>query len=214
MKQTSDKSIRKRRMLLAVITVSLLGLLSAALLSHPEWFVGKSGKDSPSTMYSDTVRSFSFYEPDYTLNVEEDEYYMGLDRYIHIQRGGENIAVTDGDYAAWGAPIEFFHRYFTAAIYADVETYNSLFTEKYYLTEKPYEFFAPQRIYGITVEQLTAEDTAAGTKYVYNVTYAIHKNDGTFRNDIDSDAYKTLIFTLVPDGGTLKIDSIGYYRQK
>ncbi len=214
MKQTADKNRNRRRMGIAVCIVLLLGAVSAALLSHPEWFVYKGKDDAPATMYSDTVRSFSFYEPDYDLNVEEDEYYMGLDRYIHIQRGGENIAVTDGDFAAWGAPIEFFHRYFTAAIYADVETYNSLFTEKYYLTANPYEFFAPQRIFGITVEQLSAENTAAGTKYVYNVTYAIHKNDGTFRNDIDSDAFKTLIFTLVPDGDTLKIDAIDYYRQK
>ncbi len=210
----TNKTAKKRRMLTAVIVVSLLGVISTVLLSHPEWFVYKSGKDSPATMYSDTIRSFSFYEPDYSLNVEEDEYYMGLDRYIHIQRGGENIAVTDGNFTAWGAPVEFFHRYFTAAIYADTETYNSLFTDKYYLTAKPYEFFAPQRIYGITLEEISAEDTASGTKYVYNVTYAIYRNDGTFRNDIDSDAFKTLIFTLVSDNGTLKIDKVDYYRQK
>ena len=151
-----------------------------------------------------------FYPSDYDLDVEANEHYTGLDRYIHIKRGGEEFAITAGNYAAWGEDIEFFHRYFTAAIYADVETYNSLFTENYYKTAEPYEFFAPQMIYGITLEQLTANSDGS---YVYNVTYAIYRNDGTFRNDIGSDAYKTLIFTLAPEGGELKIDKIDYYRQ-
>ena len=63
-------------------------------------------------------------------------------------------------------------------------------------------------IYGITLEQKAKTETS----YVYDVTYAIYRNDGTFRNDIDSNAFKTLIFELVYESGALKINAIDYYR--
>ncbi len=208
--EKKNRAKTKRKIILAAIILTLLGSLSALLLEHPEWFILKKDADKPSTMYSDKLLSFTFYPSDYNLDVDANEHYQGLDRSIHIRRGGEEIAITDGNFAAWGAEIEFFHRYFQAAIYADVDTYNSLFTENYYKTADPYPFFAPQMIYGITLEKLAENDDGS---YVYDVTYAIYRNDGTFRNDMESDAYKTLIFTLVPEGGELKIDAIGYYRQ-
>ena len=167
-----------------------------------------SAKSNPRAFGSKALNVI--HPSDYDLDVEADEHYMGLDRYIHIKRGNEEFAITDGNYAVWGETIEFFHRYFQAAIYADVETYNSLFTEKYYKAVEPYEFFAPQMIYGITLEQLAENNDGS---YVYNVTYAIYRNDGTFRNDIGSDAFKTLIFYLVPTADGIRIDAIDYYRQ-
>lgn len=196
----------------AVILLALLGALSFFLLQKPELFAWSSGEKQITSMYSDRLLSYAFYPTDYELDVTKDEVYMGLDRYIHIQRGGENIAVTNGNYEAYGEAIVFFSRYFEAAIAGDAETYNSLFTDAYYQSAEPYDRFAPQMIYGICLEQLSCTETPAGDSYVFDVTYAIHRNDGTFRNDIDSDAFKTLIFELVPDGGELKINAIDYYR--
>jgi hypothetical protein len=50
--------------------------------------------------------------------------------------------------------------------------------------------------------------------WAFNVTYMIHRNDGTFRNDLDSDSSKKLYFELIgwPDG-TVKIDYITYYKR-
>ena len=42
----------------------------------------------------------------------------------------------------------------------------------------------------------------------------IHRNDGTFRNDIDSDASKTLYFELIEENGVVKIDRITYYVRR
>ena len=207
-----DKKKKKIRMLIGIGIVSALGIVSYLLLQHPDLFLPKQ-PSSPTSMYSDTLRSYSFYPTDYELDVTADAHYMGLDRYIHIQRGAENFAVTNGDYAAWGEPIEFFARYFEAAVAGDADAYNALFTDNYYKSNEPYERFAPQMIYGICVEQMSVTEDPAGDSYVYNVTYAIHRNDGSFRNDIDSDAFKTLIFYLVPDGDSLKIDAIDYYRK-
>lgn len=203
---------KKKRMLLGIVIVSLFGIASYVLLEHPELFERQSEKKITS-MYSDRLLSYTFYPTDYDLDVTADEYYMGLDRYIHIQRGAENFAITDGNYDAWGEPIAFFARYFEAAIAGDAETYNSLFTEAYYKSAEPYDRFAPQMIYGIELEQLSFTESADGDSYIFNVRYAIYRNDGTFRNDIDSNAFKTLIFYLVTDQGEIRIDAIDYYRQ-
>ncbi|MBE6560772.1 MAG: hypothetical protein E7662_06575 [Ruminococcaceae bacterium] len=209
---SADVKKKKIRILIGIGVMAVLGILSYILLQHPDLFLPEK-ESGPSSMYSDKLLSYSFYPTDYDLDVSADEYYMGLDRYIHIQRGAENFAVTDGDYAAWGKPIEFFARYFGAAIAGDAEAYNALFTDAYYKSHEPYERFAPQMIYGIKLEEMSATESAAGDSYVYNVTYAIYRNDGSFRNDIDSNAFKTLIFYLVPDGNSLKIDAIDYYRK-
>ena len=210
-KNTAALRHTKRRMMIAAAIILLLGALSWLLLQNPDLFTLKSSQKETS-MYSDRLLSYSFYPTDYELDVTADETYMGLDRYIHIQRGAENFAITDGDYAAWGETAVFFAKYFEAAVTGDAEAYNTLFTENYYKSAKPYDRFAPQMIYGIKIEELSVTQGTAGTSYICNVTYAIHRNDGSFRNDIDSNAYKTLIFYLVPDGGELKIDAIDYYR--
>jgi hypothetical protein len=195
-------------MAVAVTVVCLIGAASWFLLQHPEWFERRPAAPAVTSRYSDTLTSYIFYEPDYSRDVTKVEEYMELDRYIHIQRGAENFAVTDGDCASWGEDIEFFGRYFAAAIAGDAETYNSLFTEAYYRTNEPYERFAPQMIYGITLEKQSETDSS----YVYDVTYAIYRNDGTLRNDVGSDAFRTLIFTLKRENGALRIDSVDFYR--
>lgn len=208
-----EKKRKKIKMLTAILIVTAIGILSGVLLSFPELFVYDPDAGKVTSMYSDKLVSFVFHEPDYDLVVEEDEYYMGLDRSLHLKRGGEIFTLTDEEIAGWGEALVLLQKYFDAAIHADVETYNSLFTEAYYKSAEPFSSFAPQMIYGITLEEVMTEDVPDGTKYMYNVTYAIYKNNGTFRNDIDSDAYKTLIFILAPENGELKIDAIDYYRQ-
>lgn len=209
-----ERARRKKKMLTAILIVTAIGLLSGVLLSFPDLFVYTPVEKPGSTMYSDKELNLVFHEPDYDLVVEEDEYYMGLDRSLHLKRGGETLTLTDEEIPGWGEAIVLFQKYFDAAIHGDVQTYNSLFTEAYYKSTEPFTRFAPQMIYGITLEEMRKEDVPGGTKYLYNVTYAIHKNNGTFRNDVDSDAYKTLIFILTPENGELKIDAIDYYRQK
>jgi len=204
---------RKLPLICAAVGVVLLLVLSYLLIEHPDLFLPAPKDDVPKTMYSDKLVSYNFYPTDYELNVEENEHYMGLDRYLHIKRGAETFAVTDGNYAKFGDTAVFFGEYFDAAIHGDVERYNSLFTEEYYKTNKPYEMFAPQMIYGITVEELSYTASETGDRYLYDVTYAIYRNDGTFRNDIDSDAFKTLIFELVTVNGEIKINKIDYYRK-
>lgn len=212
-KSIPGKTTQKRRMLIGIAIFTLIGALSFFLLQHPEWFT-RNTSGGNTMMYSDKLVSYLFYETNYDLDVTADATYMGLDRYIHVQRGAENFAVTDGNYAAWGEAVSLIAQYIETAIAGDTDAHNALYSAAYYKTNDPHERFAPQMIYGIQLEELSRTESAAGDSYIYNVTYAIYRNDGSFRNDIDSNAFKTLIFYLAPEDGTLKIDAIDYYRTR
>lgn len=214
---TATKRDRKKDKKMAYILIAALcvvGIGSAVVLQNPQWFERKP-EEKNTSMYSDRIVSYSFYPTDYDLDVTADETYMGLNRYLYYTNGPETIAITNGDYAQYGAAIAFFGQYFETVIAGDTDTYNTYFTEHYYETNAPHERFAPQMLYNLNVTKLWEEledDTV--TRYAFDVTYMIHRNDGTFRNDIDSDSSKTLYFELVEENDVVKIDRITYYVRR
>ncbi len=210
----NKKSKQKKRILIGIGGLCVLGLVSAVCLQNPQWFeVQKEVDMGPTSMYSDKLVSYTFYPTDYDLDVTADETYMGLDRYVYFKNGNETIAITDGDYAAYNPAVAFFGTYFETVIAGDHETYNTFFSEPYYQTHEPMHEFAPQMLYDIRIEMLSQDHQNDGsTLYAFNVEYKIHRNDGTFRNDIGSDASKKLYFELYEDrDGLVQIDRITYY---
>ena len=214
-KKTAEntRSRNKKRIIIGFIVMCVLGLVSAVCLQNPQWFVVEHETIANTSMYSDRIVSYSFYPTDYDLDVTADEVYMGLDRYVYFKNGNETIAITDGDYAAYNPAVEFFGKYFETVIAGDAETYNTFFSDLYYQSNKPYVQFAPQMLYDIRIEMLANDPQNDGTTlYAFNVEYKIHRNDGTFRNDIDSDASKKLYFELFEDKEcVVRIDRITYY---
>ncbi len=210
---TSDnkQSVGKKSKKNAVIFISVvlvLGILSGVLLYVIERLENSSDKD-PTNMYSDELHSYIFVKPDYDLDVTTVKEYMELDRMLYYQNGTEEFGVTDpGDY---GEAIEFFAEYFDTVIAGDWENYNEMFTDNYFETSEPKNQFAPQMIYDMHVSQLWEKVEVNCTRYAFDVSYKIYRNNGTFRNDIDSGASKTLYFELVGTDGEVKIDRITYY---
>lgn len=216
-KQTDSESLkkaRKKKMLIGIITVTLLGALSYVLLENPQIFEGKK-EERVTSMYSDELYSYVFYPTNYDLNPEDDELYMQYDRYVYYKKGNVSEAIVEGEENNYGSAGKFFVDYFKTIIAGDAETYNTYFTDKYYETNKPYDRFAPQMLYNIEVEQLSENANNDGTTvWTFNVKYMIHRNDGTFRNDLDSDSSKKLFFELIGYAdGTVKIDRITYYKR-
>ncbi len=211
-----DTKLRnKRRVLVGFVVLCALGLVSAVCLQHPQWFEVQHKTNANTSMYSDRIVSYNFYPTDYDLDVTADEVYMGLDRYVHYKTGNETFTITDGNYAAYNAAVVFFGQYFETVIAGDSETYNTFFSDLYYESNDPHIEFAPQMLYDIQIEQLSQDPQSDGTTlYAFDVSYKIHKNDGTFRNDIGSDGSKTLYFELFEDkDGTVCIDRITYYTR-
>lgn len=213
-REKNSNSGKKKRMIIAIIVISVVAVISYILLDHPELFdvssfFKKEEQNKISSMYSNRIISYDFYPSEYDVDITKDEKYMQLNRYIQYTDGAETYTITDEDYAKYGKPVEFFAEYFEIVRRGDTEAYNDLFTDHYYETNEPYYRFATQKIYDISLQKLSEENS--GDKYAFNVTYKIYRNDGTFRNDIDSDGSKTLYFELVNENGVLKIDRITNY---
>lgn len=210
--QRNAKKARKKKMLIALIAVTLLGGLSWVLTENPQLF--QKEKKEPTSMYSDEIKSYLFYPIDYELDVSADPVYRELDRYVYYKNGPETFAITDDNYAKHGPAVEFFGLYFKTVIKGNAKTYNTFFTDRYYKTNKAYDTFPPQMLYDILIEQLhMTENEDKTVTYGFNVSYKIHKNTGTFRNDIDSDSSKVLYFELIEDrNGRVLIDKIDYYK--
>lgn len=206
------KKKNKRRVTIGLAVACGLGLVSAVCLQNPQWFEVTHEKGNTS-MYSDRIVSYNFYPTDYDLDVTADEVYMGLDRYVHYKTGNETFTITDGDYTVYNNAVVFFGKYFETVIAGDSETYNTFFSDLYYESNEPHIEFAPQMLYDIEIEMLSQDPQNDGTTlYAFDVSYKIHRNDGTFRNDIGSDGSKKLYFELYEDKeGNVLIDRITYY---
>ncbi len=206
------KKAKKKKMLIAILAVTVLGGVSWVLTENPQIF--RIEEKKPASMYSDEIKSYLFYPVDYDLDVNADPIYRGLNRYVYYKNGAETFAITDDDYAKHGAVVEFFGLYFKTIIKGNATTYNTFFTDNYYKTNKAYDTFPPQMLYDILIEQLSMTENEDKTvTYQFNVSYKIHKNTGTFRNDIDSDSSKVLYYELIEDrAGRVLIDRITYYK--
>ncbi len=209
----SQTNKRKRNMLIGLCVATVLGVVSYLLLEKPELFFDEEEKKITS-MYSDTLYSYTFYPAEYDIDVTEDERYMQLDRALHYKNGAVTVMVTEDELSTYNPAVQFFDAYFKTVIAGDADTYNTYFTEFYYESSEPYVAFAPQKLYDIEIEQLSEKVEESGLiRWTFNVKYKIYRNNGTFRNDIDSDASKKLCFELIRDlYGNVRINAISYYK--
>ncbi len=212
----NNKGNRKRlNLIIAIVVVTILAAIGYVLTYHPDLFEKKDDKETVTSMYSDKILSYNFYDSDYDLDVTTVPEYMQLDRGVHYTDGNYTILVLEEEVTDYNNAVQFFVEYFKTIELGDVETYNSYFTDAYYENAAPYERFAPQMIYNINVEQLSETFNDDGTtEWTFNVSYMIYRNDGTFRNDIESDASKKLYYQLIEDReGNVKINYITYYKR-
>ncbi len=206
LKLKSDKKKTKKKILAAIAIMCVVGIVSGVLLYFEPW--ASAEKKEPIGMYG-SMKQYNNYPINYDIDVTADEEYMGLDRYIHFSRNGEEFLLEQTEDHT--VDQKFFMRYFDTVINGRYEEYNAMFTDKYYETTEPYVRFTPQMVYDIHIEKLNETYSGGKTTYVYNVSYRIFKNNGTFRNDIGSDSSKTLYFELVEKNGEVKIDRVTYY---
>jgi len=102
-------------------------------------------------------------------------------------------------------------------MHGDAEAVCSFFAESYFDSHKRWEKITMQKLYDMRVEYLknvdVTDDGIPKTKWYYKVTYKIMENDGTFRDDLISDATKAQYYVLTDDGWEMKITDISYSYQ-
>ncbi|MBE6569172.1 MAG: hypothetical protein E7658_03005 [Ruminococcaceae bacterium] len=203
----------KRRIIIGICVLSVLGIISSVVLQNPEWLSAESVLNGVESEADNSEEpKFYFYPTDFNLDVSLDKEYAELDRDIYYKNGGETFSLADEDPNNQTAILRFFCQYFESVMAGDAETYNGYFTDEY-LQENGYqEQFAPQMLYDILIEKLSEYQTENGDiLYSFDVSYKIHKNDGSFRDDIGSDASRRLAFHLIESMGNVKIERIGQY---
>ena len=201
----------KKKVILGVSILTLLGIISSVILQNPEWLSPKTNtKDTLTT--GDSEPKFYFFPPALELDVTQDEVYMELDRDVYYKNGGETFSLADEDPNNRTVILDFVCQYFNTIKAGDAASYNTYFTENFYKTNSPYTEFSPQMIYDILIEKLSEEVGNNGEiLYTFDVSYKIHRNDGTFRRDIGSDASRRVPFELIESNGVVRIDHIGQY---
>lgn len=197
---------RKKRSVIILSVVIIIGVLSGVCLHYSEAigsFIAGLFFKTPEVALPDYV----FHDSNYTeFNLQN---YEERDRLVYYRDGSEKVALTEETLSAAGRPGAFFLSYFDTLIKGDYETYNTYFTDAYYETNEPFEYFARQLLYDIEVEILSAEEKGKETVYTFEVNYKFYLNNGTFRRDVGSDGSRPQIFTLVESSdGTVLIGQI------
>ncbi len=196
----AKRSNKKEKMIKGIIIVilSLILLYGAATLL--EFIVSKS---------SIPDYNYTFYEIDPKLNIFEDPEYLEKDTSIHYTNElGETVATELNDKSN-DIGVSFFTLYFFAVQQGDAETYNMLFSDRYYETHDEIKDFTMQRVYDIKLKFISEEEKENGDRYIsYSLEYNIQKNDGTFRRDIGSDMSRTQYVTLFCNSDGIWIDEL------
>ena len=150
-------------------------------------------------------QNIEFYPIDEDLNILIDPEYLEYDHrvFYYDADSGATYSVEEEDLATLDPAIRFFYDYFQAVILGDEEAYADCFVSDYD-GELP-ESFTMQMVYDIYVQPYFSEETGENT---YRVEYKIHKNNGTFRNDMGSDVSRALLFVLRDRGSSYQIEQI------
>ena len=183
-----------------------IGIFAFVLIFFAIYVLGGE-KNTPNAPEYD----FIFHEVDFSTDILSDPDYLALDRSISFKQGNQTITI-DRTFRSENGTVEFMLDYLDCIISGDYKSYGEFFSKLYFETEKIPEIFTMQRIYEITIEFLgetpTVESNKNYTEYRLSLDYKINRNDGTLRNDMGSDCFRTQYFLITNREGELKIDTI------
>ncbi len=200
-----------------IILLSFAGMLLFVVLFYTGAYLidkyATSSNPGDKNNYNPTNQTITFYTPDYNEDIYKDSYYIGLDRNIYYYDPGTGLTTTisEADYYNFNEGVRFMHDFVNHIIAGDSEEYNECFSLDYYLEDgnEEKDSFTMQKLYNIKITKVSeTTGTGAGDIYIYMLEYMIHKNNGTFRTDMGSDASRTQYITITNKRGKLLIDAV------
>lgn len=204
----------KKKMLLVIGIVLVLMLVMVLLISVLESWLAKAENEQPT---HGTPQTIIFHSPNYEEDITKDAHYMGLDRQIYYAdlQTGVTISLSEATYAEQGEAVELLCHMIESIIAGDHETYNTFFSEQYLEREGEKDMFTAQKLYCITITELSSEDvqTEEGKyeQYTFSLEYMICQNNGTFRTDVGSDAIRKQAVVVTNREGRMLIDVVSGY---
>ena len=215
------KAKKKKRAAIAIAAMCAICVVGMFFMNSETLtfdFLEKTETDVVQHVYSaDGVHRISLWDPDWETDIFERGDWLDKTRFVTYVEGGMEITIVDDDHAAYGEPVAMFADYFDALMHGDAEAVCAFFAEEYFESHKRWEKITMQKLYDMRVEYLknadVVENGVTKTKWYYKVTYKIMENDGTFRDDLISDATKAQYYVLTDDGWEMKITDISYSYQ-
>lgn len=220
-KSNIDKKARKRRVAIIVAVLCLAAVVGMFFLNSDLKFdFSFSGSSTPDETVQHVYdgsgqHRLSLYDPDWESDIFTNEKWLDKNRYISYAENGMQVMLIDGDFSAYGEPVELLADYCDALMHGDAERLNGFYSDDYFSTHDRFERITMQKLYDIVIEFLSEEDVTENgkivSKYTYKLTYKIMENDGTFRNDLISDGEKPQFYTIIDDGAKLLITDVKNY---
>jgi hypothetical protein len=107
---------------------------------------------------------------------------------------------------------QFFYKYFNTVISGNYTEYKAFFTQDYLKRNTIPDKFTKQKIYDIEVNLYDRQNIEENGKSIivdtFIVKYKIKDNNGTFRNDVGSNATVPLAFQLYKQNDVVLINNI------
>ena len=193
-----------------VVGIVVLSLILLGIFSQDE-----KNEDIPGNTYL-------FYEADYEYDIMSDSKYLELDRQIYFNNPetGLMVAISKDDYI--DVPndqkeyVLLLCDFIEYAIAGKTDELNALFSDEYIEADgKTKMDFTMQQLYNIkiTYVQTSSEvvDGTTHTSYDYWLEYMIRMNNGTFRNDMESDCVRKEYVRVTQRPEKLGIDVLAPY---
>ncbi len=216
MTQTTDTKKMKKKLVISIIAIVLGIILVLYLINLILPMIYNSMQPEETELIAD----YSFYEPDYEENIFDDENYMSLINagIIEYDDGSSmRTSITQEDAYSYGQGVGLISDMLHTVINGDNEKYNSYFSEKYFKNNEPKGAFTMQKIYDAQIKYFSSktveENGKTYNRYVYELTYLIYENDGTYRKDI-GDWKRPQYVVLTDREGKLLIDGFLYEKNK
>ncbi len=200
-----DKQTKKRRMITAIVIVLAISVVGLIFLFLEDRIDSVEPKGTDET----TIRPLLAI-PNWGEDIYEDEEWLDKNRFITYVDGGMSVTLTDGNYDGYGICVDFMALYFEALMQGNAEALCGFYADEYFASNYKWDEITMQRVYDMKLEHITTTATPSETVYVYKVSYKIMKNDGTFRNDVKSDAERPEFYTIVDDGHDIRITDVSY----
>ncbi len=212
----SAQRVRSKRIILIAFMVSIVFIFAYFAVNA---IINSTADDTSSR------RPIFFYAADWEKDIMEDKSYLGLDRniYFHDTRRNEKIGVSDENSAQvsqdYKAGVDLLRKYIKYAIAGNHTDINKMFSDAYYAAGyKDFDAFTMQQIYDICITTIRLSSTEENGKtyqsYEFWLEYKIRENNGTFRDDVESDGAKPEMFIITDRDGDVKIDAIIPYNTK
>ena len=217
--QKIKTNINKKRRAKSIIILFLVFILGTTIMSVA-LLTAMSGHDERQPQKGNT---YLFYEPDYELDILKDEIYLDLDRTVKFYNpdNGITFAIVDGNMdevpTIMHESVNLLCDFIDYAIHGESEKLNQLFSQEYIdAGGKTKMDFTMQQLYNIKITYVTSfnevVDGSTVECYDYWLEYMIRKNNGTFRNDMESDCIRKEYVRVTNRNGTPKIDVLAPYN--